>query len=308
MTTDRELAVDVSKWQNVYSDDGIDEGFKKPIMVIQKAADGKYSFFDDGNYNKASTVKMRDSLDGFEIICMYQWIQTEQGVEEQAQAIVRAYLAGGYNGVFFDYESYLNVINASTANKLKQIVERVEELLPSVVTGVYSNNWILNNLVFWLGADWLNSRLVWAAGGSKYNQKLTEQPDDDWHIYTIKDLRVDIEQFSADGNQAADEFDFGTSETASIDVNLINIPRDELLTLFGKGEPEEPEQPEIPEVPEQPVCNCDERISEIRHVTDQFILDTCAKIRKTTATMGEELAKQIEAEGEDLKEFIDTME
>jgi len=308
MTTDRELAVDISKWQDPYKDDLIDEGFKKPIMCIQKASDGRLSYFDNNYSYRTKFIEQRESIESFEIKPMYHWVQTEQGVNEQFDSIMRSMEKGNYDCPALDYESYYNQITQATAFRMRDIANALKAENPDMPLMIYSNQWIFKNLVYWLSAEWLNPHIIWAAGGSKYNQLLVEQPEDDFHIYTIPNLIIEIEQFSADGNQAADEFDFGTSETASIDVNLINIPRDELLAMFGKGEPEEPEQPEIPEVPEQPVCNCDERISEIQHVTDQFILDTCAKIRKTTANAGEELAKQIESEGEDLKDFIETME
>lgn len=259
----RVLGVDISKWNDSYLDDGIEEGFKKPFFVVQKAGDGKWSFYDKAYYggievNRQKFLAQRESLNSFPVVGLYHWIQTESAhsVNAHVDAIIRSFEEGDYDFIALDYESYKNVISRTTAFKLRDIANQLKVKLPHVTLFIYSNSWILKNLVYWLSAEWMNQHIIWAAGGALYNKEATEQVGDDYHIYTVPNLAIEVEQYSADGNRLADELDFGTSETASLDLNVANCTEAEFLQWVGKSLDEPTPEPVEPEVPE-PVEPCE---------------------------------------------------
>lgn len=213
MEITRAVGVDLSRWNGNYKDDGIEEGFPKLHFAILKAWDGFYDRTSDAN----STFQAQyDSVKEFAHIGGYGWVQTEQSPITQADLALSIDDKELFDLMAFDYEAYKNIIDERTANDLRKCVDHFKSNT-STKALIYTNAWILTMLRAWLGS-WLDEQDIWIAGGVYYNRQLfapiadTIQPSisENWKIW----------QFSADGNQLADELDFSISETESIDINL----------------------------------------------------------------------------------------
>lgn len=234
MPTTRAVGVDLSQWNGNYMDDGIDEGFPALTFAIIKAWDGNY----DRTADPESTFKSQyESVQRFNHVGGYGWYQTEQNPTAQADLALSIDDNGLFDFMPVDYESYLNVIDEQTAADLRTFVDRFKDNTATKVP-IYTNGWILTMLRVWLG-DWLDKQDIWFAGGTYYNQQLfsiivdTIQPNisEKWKMW----------QFSADGNQLADELDFSIVETESIDINLYNgTPQDMTDWLTGLQPPPPP--------------------------------------------------------------------
>ncbi len=230
MPITRAVGVDLSKWNPVFTDDGIDEGFPNLTFAIIKAWDGNY----DRTSDPTSTFKPQyESVQHFNHVGGYGWYQTEQDSTTQAELALRISEKNLFDFLAVDYEAYLNEITQQTANDLRKFVNHFKERSDLKVP-IYTNGWILTMLRTWLG-DWLDEQDIWFAGGRYYNQQLfsvladTIQPgiSENWKMW----------QFSADGNQLADELDFGVSETESIDINLFNGTPQDMSNWLGGEQP-----------------------------------------------------------------------
>lgn len=244
MTNIRAYGVDVSdSWQTPYLEDGVDEGF--PLdFVIQKAADGLSDWTDPTNRNYATWLIMYNSIKHFKRLGGYHFFQTEYSGKNQAAVAIKIVNRGHYVFWNVDYEQYLNKITLATALELKKYIIAFRTAHPNVRIQLYTNGWINTLLRSWLGNTFMDSVDLWYAGGPYYNVPLNA-PLDDTIVPNIPNA-FSMWQLSADGNQLADEFDFGTSETASIDLNLWNGTPDEMdvwLDLDPATLPEPPEPP-----------------------------------------------------------------
>ncbi len=233
----RAFGVDISKWVEDYEDDGIDEGWPRPDFVIQKAANGTYYYpgengpkYWEGQYNSIADFAVRGS---------YHWFETEQDWKKQAEVGVKLAESGLYDFVAIDYEAYRNVISKATALNLQKYVDYYRANTDREIL-VYTNGWIRRALQSYLGA-WMNSVDFWYAGGLYYNSVLPVA------MLNIISPAIDYPwkfwQFSADKNMLADELDFGTSETGSIDLNVYNGTVADLYEWLGIPAPNPPPLP-----------------------------------------------------------------
>ncbi len=217
MEITRAVGVDLSKWNGIYSDDGIDEGFPDLHFAIIKAWDGSYDRTAPGA--SATFQPQYDSvINDITHVAGYGWLQTEQSPIAQSDLALSIDQKNLFKFMAVDYESYFNVIDEQTAEDLRTFVDHFKANSATKVP-IYTNGSILSLLRVWLG-DWLGEQDIWFAGGRYYNQQLFApiadiiQPNisEEWKMW----------QFSADGNQLADELDFSVRETESIDINLYN--------------------------------------------------------------------------------------
>jgi len=89
-------------------------------------------------------------------------------------------------------------------------------------------------MVFELGQEWADDQEWWFAGGKHYNSNLGFFPMEEYfeNLFNYPG-RVAV-QWSADGNQLADEHDFGNSELASIDMNYLYFTPEEYDGWLGR--------------------------------------------------------------------------
>ncbi len=225
--TTRAWGVDISRWNSPYKDDGINEGFPDVSFVVQKAFDGLYDYTIGGS---AYWQPQYDSLAPIPHKGGYGWYQTELNPIAQADLALKIGESGLYDFIAVDYEAHLNQITKETALDLKRYVDYFKKHSDMKIP-VYTNGWILTLLRAWLG-DWLNTVDIWIAGGKYYNQFLST-PIDDSIVPEIPEAFT-FWQFSADKNEAADEFDFGQNERASLDINIYNGTEPHLANYLGK--------------------------------------------------------------------------
>ncbi len=234
----RAHGVDISKWQEPYEDDQIDEGF--PLdFVIQKAADGTVVFSDPDYYGHAKWKIQRDSIEGFLRKLMYHWFQTEQNSVEQAVTAIVAMEKDAkdyqmrYLKLVVDFEAYLNTISKQTAYALQEYVEYIWDNSDIEVV-LYCNYWIYVLLLSWLPKEFMEKLDFWYAGGMYYNTAVTEPiADDITPVLPAQNKGWKLWQYSADGNRLADELDFGEAELSSIDLDVFNGTPEEMDVWLG---------------------------------------------------------------------------
>lgn len=231
--------VDISKWQAPYEDDQIDEGWPLDGVII-KVQDGTRDYSDPDSSEYSSYWKEQwDSVIHFERLGGYGWYQTEQSPITQAQLAKTIAEKLPLDFYAIDFESYYNQITEQSINDLKLFVSEFKNEAPCPLV-IYTNGWIYNYIRAILGTEWVDKQQWWMAGGAYYNIKLTEMPPESYFeaLYNIPG-RWGV-QFSADGNQLADELDVGTSETASIDYNYIYLTEEEYKDWCNDSEIPQP--------------------------------------------------------------------
>lgn len=233
MTITRAHGVDVSGWQAPYKDDGIDEGLDIKY-VIQKFGQGYTGYFDGVSSAHENWWKEQYiSIKSFRLIGGYFWVETELDPFKQADVVLGAYRGGLYDFVVLDFEAYQNTIDLASVTKLKRMVEYLQEKEPEIKVLFYSNFWIYDFLAYHYPA-FAAGLEFWYAGGIYYNRLFTGMFDDSL-TPVLPSARKDwtLWQISADGNQAADEADFGTDERSSIDINIFNGTWEEMKVWAG---------------------------------------------------------------------------
>lgn len=235
MTVTKAWGVDIHpKYQSIYKDDDIDEGFDIKF-VIQKGFDGIYDFTDPNNDNYYSYWKPQyDSIQHFAVKLVYGWYQTEQKGIPQAKLAVKMAKSGLYDGVVCDYEQYDNVIDYNSALEFKAYFEYFwansdKKLL------AYINGATLSELRLYLGS-WVDKLDIWYAGGKYYNVDITQPLSDSelppFEGYTIWQVST--------RNTRADELDFGTNETSAIDLDVFNGTIEEMVAFFTASDTNPP--------------------------------------------------------------------
>ena len=239
----RAWGVDISKWQYDYKDDNLDEGF--PLdFVIQKCADGAYDYTIPEN--TTWWVDQYESIKHFTAKGGYQWFYSHLDPIDQAEVLVKISNDVLYEFFAVDFEGE-DVATFEAAMRLVEYCEYFWANAPGVKLMLYTNGWIYTLLRSWLG-DWLDKLPLWFAGGKYYNVAL-DAPLDDSVVPNVPD-GFTFWQVSADGNQLADELDFGDNETSSIDLDVFNGTYEDLLVWMGSVIP-----PEDPPVEPPPVEN-----------------------------------------------------
>jgi len=247
--------VDISKWQTPYKDDGIDEGVRVDGVVI-KSADGLRDFTKIGSWEYVQYWSAQWlSIAEFSRKWMYHWYQTEYSPVDQARLAVDICnkFPGMIDAWVVDFEYYHNIINAKSIQDLSTYTD-VFHLECDVKLILYVNESAYKMIVAELGQDWADDQEWWIAGGKYYNTKLEIFPEESYfeNLFNYPG-RVAV-QWSADGNQQADEHDFGDSELSSIDMNYIYFTPEEYEIWLGRVVEEE--QP-IEEGEEQMVIEVD---------------------------------------------------
>ena len=260
MSKDRAIFLDIHySYQDIYKDDGITEGWgEDPTMIIQQATRGQYSYFDHnwgystnpvyGRTYREQFILQHQSIQTFPVVMGYTWFESESWhtAQEHADAVLRAIKDGGYKGWMWDFETIGNVINGESVRKYKEAVDRVLQATGSSNFGFHYGNQTTLKMMLAAGLSpmWLHDRPLILAGGKYYNKPLTQKPDDDYHIWdenvwmykkgqTSYMFMAWGEQINVEPNKLADEFDFGTKESASIDIGVINKTPAEVKKQFG---------------------------------------------------------------------------
>ena len=227
--------VDISRWQDPYKDDGIDEGVRVDGVVI-KSADGLRDYTKVGSWEYVNYWKVQwDSITKFARKWMYHWYQTEYGATAQAELAVNICkkFAGQIDAYVVDFEYYMNIIDAVSIRELERFTDWFR-LNSDTKLILYLNESAYKMIVVELGQEWADEQEWWFAGGMYYNADLSFFPTPEYfeNVFNYPG-RVAI-QWSADGNRQADEHDFGTSEAASIDMNYVYFTPEEYDAWIGK--------------------------------------------------------------------------
>lgn len=233
----RAWGADISKWNDIFIEDNIDEGLPPLSFVIQKAYDGTYDYTIEGNL--ASWKPQYDSIKHFEVKGGYGWYQTELDAIKQAETALRIAEKKLYQFIPVDFEAYFNVINEETANDLKTFVTFFKERSPLKMP-VYTNGWINTMLSKWLGS-WWDSQDLWFAGGDYYGLELPLPITD--NIIPELPNGFTFWQLSGSKNKLADEWDFGQNEDADIDINIYKSDMESLLQYVGLSDTPPPDEP-----------------------------------------------------------------
>jgi GH25 family lysozyme M1 (1,4-beta-N-acetylmuramidase) len=243
----RAHGVDISRWQDPYKDDGIDEGF--PLdFVIQKAADG----LDNYTVSLPAWWKPQyESIKHIGIKGFYHYFQTETQGEPQGDICADIADSGLYDFAVVDYESFNNVIDAVTAGELEDFVNTFRART-DVKLVLYTNGWIRGFLEQVLGTAFFDGIDFWYAGGAYYNLERTAPIADNIQPTT---LPWKLWQYSADGNKLADELDFGIYELGSIDLDVFNGTVSDMLAWIGLDTAPTPPEPPQSDFSKEMVIN-----------------------------------------------------
>lgn len=227
--TDYTIGVDIHPaWQGVRTPDGIYEGWPEPVFVIQKGADGHYPFL-----GRDSFKRQQASIADIPRRGLYAYWRTTQSARAQGDMLIDL-IDTGADIIASDFEGYGNMINAATISTWAAQIERVERERPAAELWLYTNWSILEQVQHVKSAAWVKQRRWWIAGGPFYNRALHGLDDEIVYASGFADSprrwaarmfaqypHIVALQFSADGNHAADEFDFeANGEQASIDINI----------------------------------------------------------------------------------------
>jgi len=227
--------VDISGWTGPYVNDGIDEGVRIDGIVV-KAADGVRDYSKPGSWEYVQYWKAQwASISEFARKWMFHWYQTEQQPTVQAKLAISICdkFAGQIDVWVVDFEQYKNIINATTIKQFASYID-IFTIGSPVKLVLYVNDSTYDMVVSVLGQDWADAQEWWFAGGEHYNAKLDFFPAEDFfeNLFNYPG-RVAV-QWSADGNQQADEHDFGTKELSSIDMNYVYFTPEEYDIWLGR--------------------------------------------------------------------------
>jgi len=227
--------VDISRWQEPYKDDGIDEEVRIDGVVI-KSADGLRDYTKPGSWEFVNYWEVQwGSISHFARKWMYHWYQTEYGAIDQANLAINICkkFAGHIDAYVSDFEYYNNIVNATSIQALASFADWFH-LGCDIRLILYVNESAYRMIVAELGQEWADDQEWWFAGGMYYNADLSFFPSTEYfeNLFNYPG-RVAV-QWSADGNKQADEHDFGTSEAASIDMNYVYFTPEEYDAWIGK--------------------------------------------------------------------------
>lgn len=227
--------VDISRWQEPYKDDGIEEGVRIDGVVI-KSADGLRDYTKPGSWEYVNYWKAQwESISKFARKWMYHWYQTEYSATDQANLAIDICkkFAGKIDAYVSDFEYYNNIVDATSIRELARFADWFR-LGCDVKLILYVNESAYRMIVAELGQEWADEQEWWFAGGMFYNANLAFFPDTAYfeNLFNYPG-RVAV-QWSADGNMMADEHDFGTSETGSLDMNYVYFTPGEYDGWLGK--------------------------------------------------------------------------
>lgn len=234
----RAFGVDISRWQDNYKDDGIDEGL--PLdFVIQKFGQGYSSYTLPNHTQYKRWLSQYNSIEHFEIKGGYFWYETEIDPIKQGIIFREVDKKKLYDFLVVDFEAYQNVVSPATIQGVKRLVDWFKENSDTPIV-IYTNGWVLALMYRYLG-NWMDKQDLWFAGGSLYNERLTAPLPD--HIMpplpVLADGQWKLWQYSADKNYAADELDFGEYELGSIDYNVYNGTLNDMRRWLGKPLPDD---------------------------------------------------------------------